>query len=383
MKVNAGDTNVTTYFTLRTAADGTATTGATITDMDLQYVRSGAAPSAKVDVIALAATDSDHSDNKAIEIDGTDQPGLYRVDWPDAAFTAGVREVILTVKLANSFTEHLRVKLSTEVDDTADAVWDEALTGAAHNIATSAGKRLRQLASPIITEGVCQAGSDSISIVLANAESAVDGMFDPALIAIIVGTGAGQARTIFEYLGAERRAYVNRDWKVIPDETSEYIIYAFAGNTHVNEGLAQGAGSGANTLILNTLASSVSGTYIAQHCFVVAGAGADQVGKVLAYDGPTKEATMDRDWVIAVDNTSVYAMLPAGGQLASDVVTALFAKTGITAGGSASFEDIIKAIYSRSRGKIAKAGNAYAFLDDDDSTTLFTLTIGESSRTVS
>lgn len=111
MIVKAGSVNVTTYFVLRTAADGTATTGATIIDIDLQYVRSGSTPSAKVDATALAATDSAHADNKAIEIDATDQPGLYRVDWPDAAFAAGVREVILTVKLASSFTEHLRVEL--------------------------------------------------------------------------------------------------------------------------------------------------------------------------------------------------------------------------------------------------------------------------------
>lgn len=111
MIVKAGSVNVTTYFVLRTAADGTATTGATIIDIDLQYVRSGSTPSAKVDATALAATDSAHADNKAIEIDATDQPGLIRVDWPDAAFAAGAREVILTVKLAGSFTEHLRVEL--------------------------------------------------------------------------------------------------------------------------------------------------------------------------------------------------------------------------------------------------------------------------------
>lgn len=116
MIVKAGSVDVTTYFVLRTAADGTATIGATITDIDLQFCRSGEAPSAKVDATALAATDSAHADNKAIEVDGTDQAGLIRVDWPDAAFAAGVREVILTVTLAGSFTEHLRVELSPAVD---------------------------------------------------------------------------------------------------------------------------------------------------------------------------------------------------------------------------------------------------------------------------
>lgn len=113
MKVTPGSTDVTTYFSLRLAATGAEATGLTVTNFDLQYVRSGAAPAAKVDASALAATDSAHADNSAIEIDATDQPGLYRVDWPDAAFAAGVREVILSVKCATAFTEHLRVELET------------------------------------------------------------------------------------------------------------------------------------------------------------------------------------------------------------------------------------------------------------------------------
>lgn len=116
MLIAGGSTDVTTYFALRLAADGTAATGLTITGIDLQYVRSGVAPVAKVDATALAATDSTHADNKAIEIDATDQPGLYRVDWPDAAFAAGVREVILSVKVATAFTEHLRVEIDGEVN---------------------------------------------------------------------------------------------------------------------------------------------------------------------------------------------------------------------------------------------------------------------------
>lgn len=111
MIIKGGTTDVTTYFVLRSSTDGTELTGATITSIDLQYVRTGAAPSAKVDATALAATDSAHADNKAIEIDGTDAPGLYRVDWPDAAFAAGVLEVLLSVKYTGAFTEHLRVTI--------------------------------------------------------------------------------------------------------------------------------------------------------------------------------------------------------------------------------------------------------------------------------
>jgi hypothetical protein len=111
MIVKAGSTDVTTYFVLRDSTTGTGKTGLTITDIDLTYVRTGVSPAAKVDATALAATDSAHADNKAIEIDATNMPGVYRVDWPDAAFAAGVQEVILGVKCTGVFTEYLRVEL--------------------------------------------------------------------------------------------------------------------------------------------------------------------------------------------------------------------------------------------------------------------------------
>ena len=115
MNIIGGSTDVTTYFVLRLAATGLAATALDVTTFDLQYVRTGAAPSAKQDATALAATDSAHADNKAIEVDATDQPGLYRVDWPDAAFAAAVKQVILTVKCATCFTEHMAVEIDPPV----------------------------------------------------------------------------------------------------------------------------------------------------------------------------------------------------------------------------------------------------------------------------
>lgn len=125
--IKAGTTNVTTYFQLRNVADGTDATGKTITAFDLQYVRSGATPVVKVDATALAAANSAHADNKMIEVDSADQPATYRVDWPDAAFITGVREVVLTVKHADIQTASLRMLIDppanmTQINgDTSDA----------------------------------------------------------------------------------------------------------------------------------------------------------------------------------------------------------------------------------------------------------------------
>lgn len=67
----------------------------------------------------------------------------------------------------------------------------------------------------------------------------------------------------------------------------------------------------------------------------------------------------------------------------TEIVSAIFAKTGITAGGSASYEDLIKALYAMARGKITKSGDAYTYFDDDGTTELFTLTISSSARATS
>ena len=96
--VKKGSADITDYVFIQDSSDGSPETGVTITDLDLQYVRAGASPAAKVDATALAAIDSAHGDNKMFEVDGTDQPGLYRVDWPDAPFASGVDKVICTVK---------------------------------------------------------------------------------------------------------------------------------------------------------------------------------------------------------------------------------------------------------------------------------------------
>lgn len=101
MQIKQGSTDITRYIVLKDSTTGAAKTGYTITNLDLQYTRSRSAPAAKVDATALAATNSIHSDNKAIEVDGTSSPGLYRVDWPDAAFASDSQDG-MTVQLVVS-----------------------------------------------------------------------------------------------------------------------------------------------------------------------------------------------------------------------------------------------------------------------------------------
>lgn len=103
--------NVSTYPVLKLLATGEPAVGYTITDLDLQFTRNGSAPAAKVDATALTAIDDPHADNKAFEVDGTSSAGLFRVDWPDAAFASGVRSVNLCVSGPGLDPSHEEIQL--------------------------------------------------------------------------------------------------------------------------------------------------------------------------------------------------------------------------------------------------------------------------------
>ena len=75
-------------------------------------------------------------------------------------------------------------------------------------------------------------GGDLPYITLAASASSTDDEYRGLLVSITSGTGAGQAgepRRIVSYDGTAKRAYVQRDWAVVPDATSVYSLAAPAG----------------------------------------------------------------------------------------------------------------------------------------------------------
>lgn len=197
-----------------------------------------------------------------------------------------------------------------------DQVYDEVNTGTEHNVDNSGGKQWRET-DKTIHSGTAQAATIN-TITLDAGASSVDGSYDPAEIHISGNTGEGQSRLIYQYDGATKIAVVDRNWKVTPDATSEFVIHTNAGREHVNEGLAQ-AGT-ASTITLNELASSTNDTYLNQVVFIRSGTGDDQKRRVTGYNGTTKVATVSPDWVVTPDATSAYAMVD--GNLHTTVVVA-------------------------------------------------------------
>jgi len=232
-------------------------------------------------------------------------------------------ELIANHDIIGSTAKALSTASSGGVDIQAlvDGVWNEQLTGATHNIPTSAGRRLRQVSAPIILEGLVI--SATINTVSFDGEaSTFDGAYDPCIISIVGGQGAGQSRLILEYEGATKTATIDRNWKVVPNTASEYIIVSSEGREHVNEGRAR-AGT-ADSITLNTGASPYDSSYSGQVIFIRSGTGQDQARRVKSYDGDSRIAIVEKPWNEIPDATSGYVMLPTSIMSADGLADAIW-----------------------------------------------------------
>jgi hypothetical protein len=149
-----------------------------------------------------------------------------------------------------------------------DAIWNEVLTGATHNIAASAGRRLRQLADTVVlVDGVCDAASNA-------------GTDSTGTITLAVGTTTAcvgqaircenQVRYIASYNAGTRVAQLDRPWCVVPDAGDEYVIFNVR-NPLV--GLASLALAGSTAAAVNDVLVDTGTTLPAQIAGISAGSG--------------------------------------------------------------------------------------------------------------
>ncbi len=127
-EIKKGKTDVTRYVMIYDA-DGDPATGVTITGLKLAFVRTRTLVTQN-SASALGAVDAAHVDNNAIEVSGTYHPGLYRIDWPDAAFADGSGFVSLRVTGTGLYSPPEHVQLVEELSGllVADA-FDVDMTG--------------------------------------------------------------------------------------------------------------------------------------------------------------------------------------------------------------------------------------------------------------
>lgn len=108
MIVTAGSTNVSVYFYIVQDASATSpgepVTGLLFSDIETggsaSYVRQGALRT-DLTLITLASASAAHADGGFILVNDTNMPGLYRCDYPDAAFATGIDQVMLQIVVAS------------------------------------------------------------------------------------------------------------------------------------------------------------------------------------------------------------------------------------------------------------------------------------------
>jgi hypothetical protein len=354
LQIYAGLTSQTVRFFVQdtSSTSGAGLTGLTSATSGLTaYYSKGGTGSATAITLASQTATGAWTSGGFCAVDGTNMPGVYRLDIPNAALDSEVETIVMLRGAASMAPVCLRVTgrvfasdgvkwggaavtgmpMPTYTQPTgflaatfpsviptaaaiADAVWDEILTGATHNIQNSAGKRLRTIASQVVHTGTAQGpGTGSNQIQLDTGASATDGIYDPAMLYIESGTGAEQSRLITQYVGSTRTATVDRDWRVAPAADSVFVIQATIGFNSTNEGLAQGGTS--TTIVLNTSANSIDDCYNGQLVFLKSGTGQDQVAIVEDYTGSTRTALIrtrrtNGQWATVPDSTTGYMMVP-------------------------------------------------------------------------
>ena len=126
------------------------------------------------------------------------------------------------------------ITISAHSADGLGKAWDIVLTGGSHNLATSSGRRLRQIETIfVLAEGVAQGGTAS-TITLEAGENSLDSFYNHVMVTITAGTGIGQARAVNDYTGATLVADIVPDWTTIPNSASTYELLADTGK-HVVE----------------------------------------------------------------------------------------------------------------------------------------------------
>ncbi len=223
----------------------------------------------------------------------------------------------------------------------------------------------------LLRRGTAQTGANG-SITLDAGASATNDYYKHAIVAVVSGTGAGQARFIAGYAGSTKVASVDANWKTNPDSTSGFLIFAFhqpvaatptaadiadavwdedvdtshqtagsagkklddagaaadpwstalpgayaqgsaghiLGHQRARAGTAQAGAAG--TITLDAGASSSDDFYNNSIVQIVAGAGAGQSRILADYTGATKVAAVNGNWVTNPDSTSVFVVYPFG-----------------------------------------------------------------------
>ena len=197
---------------------------------------------------------------------------------------------------------------------TADAVWDEILTGNSHNINTSAGRRLRELEESFVqASGTIATVTNGHTFTLDTGAVATADYYPHSRLTITEGTGAGQSRLIINYT-VGRVCTLESDFTTNPDTSSLYSIEAADSNmVSTSNNAVQGfiaVYTNTTTFTLDSLALATGDIYIGDLIHFHHGAGNGQTRHITGYTSG-RVVTVSPPLITALDTTTTYLITSA------------------------------------------------------------------------
>ena len=214
---------------------------------------------------------------------------------------------------------------------TADAVWDEILTGSSHNISTSAGKRLRQIEEAFVhANGTIATVTNGHTFTLDAGAVATADYYIGDRLQLVEGTGAGQSRIIVAYTSG-KVVTLDSNFTTNPNTSTLYEINA--ADVHVSLSDADQAQgfvatyTNTTTITLDAGAVATTNYYLGSLINFTHGTGAGQVRKITGYTNG-RVVTMAPALAAAVDTTTVWHVQAASSVSAAAISDAVWDEAG-------------------------------------------------------
>lgn len=293
-----------------------------------------------------------------VEVDAANMPGVYRLDIPDAALATGVDSVGLLLKGATNMAAlPIEIQLTTidmndangglanldaavtsrlaptvaartlDVSATGEAGVDWANVGGqatAVNLSATT-TNLVNIATTATAVTSLAAGAITAASIAADAITAAK-IADGAIDALTFAAGAIDAAAIAtDAIGSAEfsQAAADKVWLSVARTLTAFGFSVTVGTNNDKTGYAlttlesavlhsgTATAGAAGTITLAAGASATDSLYIGDRIKLYGGTGAGQSRTCTAYNGTTKVATVDRNWVTNPDATSTYAVIEA------------------------------------------------------------------------
>jgi hypothetical protein len=158
-------------------------------------------------------------------------------------------------------------RIAAELDSAAtaalvDLIWDEPLTKATHNVATSSGKRLRQTTAFQQIDSTVIDASATTTTFATDLDSAVDNFYNDSMLVFTDGALAGQVRAIYDYVAATKTIILEEALTSAPANGVAFAIVSLHIHpvSQIQSGLATASALSTQAAKINKIEAATSGT---------------------------------------------------------------------------------------------------------------------------